>query len=172
MGLYAFGVLHATRLPIRTYTTADGLARDHILCIAQDSHGFLWFCTAEGLSRFDGYRFANYTTAQGLPTNEIEDFLETRAGLPKSPVPTAFAASTFAAFRRTPPPRTRMPRRARPPMAATIAVGVARISAHGQATISTATVRSQSRVKYQVSAPASKVAISARAVHPNASALT
>jgi ligand-binding sensor domain-containing protein len=81
MGSYAFSVLHATRLPIRTYTTADGLARDHILCIAQDSHGFLWFCTAEGLSRFDGYRFANYTTAQGLPNNEIEDFLETRAGV-------------------------------------------------------------------------------------------
>ena len=80
-GLYAFSVLHATRLPIRTYTTADGLARDHILCIAQDSHGFLWFCTAEGLSRFDGYRFANYTTAEGLPNDEIEDFLETRAGV-------------------------------------------------------------------------------------------
>jgi len=80
-GLYALCVLHATRLPIRTYTTADGLARDHILCIAQDSHGFLWFCTAEGLSRFDGYRFTNYTTAQGLPDNEIEDFLETRAGV-------------------------------------------------------------------------------------------
>src|SRR5450759_3682187 len=80
-GLYALCVLHATRLPIRTYTTADGLARDHILCIAQDSHGFLWFCTAEGLSRFDVYRFANYTTAQGLPNNEIEDFLETRAGV-------------------------------------------------------------------------------------------
>src|ERR1019366_7823576 len=80
MGSYAFSVLHATRLPIRTYTTADGLARDHILCIAQDSHGFLWFCTAEGLSRFDGYRFTNYTTAQGLPDNEIEDFLEARGG--------------------------------------------------------------------------------------------
>lgn len=80
-GLYALSVLYATRLPIRTYTTADGLARDHILCIAQDSHGFLWFCTAEGLSRFDGYRFTNYTTAQGLPDNEIEDFLETRAGV-------------------------------------------------------------------------------------------
>src|ERR1035437_7652809 len=80
-GLYALCVLHSTGLPIRTYTTADGLARDHILCIAQDSHGFLWFCTAEGLSRFDGYRFTNYTTAQGLPDNEIEDFLETRAGV-------------------------------------------------------------------------------------------
>jgi ligand-binding sensor domain-containing protein/two-component sensor histidine kinase len=78
--LAAAPLLHAKRLPIRTYTTADGLARDHILCIVQDSHGFLWFCTAEGLSRFDGYTFTNYHTEQGLPGNAVTDFLETRAG--------------------------------------------------------------------------------------------
>ncbi len=71
---------HAKRLPIKTYTTADGLARDHVLCIVQDSHGFLWFCTAEGLSRFDGYQFSNYHTEQGLPGNVVTDFLETRRG--------------------------------------------------------------------------------------------
>jgi ligand-binding sensor domain-containing protein/signal transduction histidine kinase len=73
-------LLQAKRLPIKTYTTADGLARDHILCIVQDSHGFLWFCTAEGLSRFDGYQFTNYHTEQGLPGNLVTDFLETREG--------------------------------------------------------------------------------------------
>ena len=49
--------LHAERLPVKTYTTADGLSRDQINRILQDSHGFLWFCTAEGLSRFDGFEF-------------------------------------------------------------------------------------------------------------------
>src|SRR5262249_2600237 len=44
----------AEQLPIKIYTTADRLV--------QDSHGYLWFCTAEGLSRFDGYKFTNYTT--------------------------------------------------------------------------------------------------------------
>ena len=67
--------LPAKRLPIRAYTTADGLARDSILCIVQDSHGFLWFCTAEGLSRFGGYQFTNYHTEQGLPSNGVTDFL-------------------------------------------------------------------------------------------------
>lgn len=71
-------LLNATRLPIRTYTTADGLARDHVLCILQDSRGFIWFCTAEGLSRFDGYQFTTYRTEQGLASNVINDFLETR----------------------------------------------------------------------------------------------
>jgi ligand-binding sensor domain-containing protein len=65
--LLAPAALHATRLPIKTYTIADGLARDHILSIVPDSHGFLWFCTAEGLLRFDGYQFSNYHTEQGLP---------------------------------------------------------------------------------------------------------
>ena len=78
--LLAASLIHAKRLPIRTYTTADGLARDHIRCIVQDSHGFLWFCTAEGLSRFDGYQFTNYHTGQGLPGNVVTDFLETREG--------------------------------------------------------------------------------------------
>ena len=52
---------------------------------------------------------------------------------------------TLAASCSTEPPRTKMPRRASPPMAATMAVGVARMSAQGHATIRTATVRSQSR---------------------------
>src|ERR1022692_1912336 len=78
--LLVASLLQAKRLPIKTYTTADGLARDHILCIVQDSHGFLWFCTAEGLSRFDGYQFTNYHTEQGLPGNLVTDFIEARAG--------------------------------------------------------------------------------------------
>jgi ligand-binding sensor domain-containing protein/two-component sensor histidine kinase len=79
--LLAPSLLQARRLPIKTYTTADGLARDVVLCIVQDSHGFMWFCTAEGLSRFDGYQFTNYRTEQGLPSNGVTGFLETRKGV-------------------------------------------------------------------------------------------
>ncbi|MGA2591005.1 MAG: hypothetical protein ABSH32_13885 [Bryobacteraceae bacterium] len=51
---------------MRIYTTADGLAGNTIDRIVTDSHGFLWFCTREGLSRFDGYQFYNFGVAQGL----------------------------------------------------------------------------------------------------------
>lgn len=68
------------QLPIRTYTSADGLAADRVNCIHADSRGFLWFCTREGLSRFDGYRFVNYTVEDGLPHNLITALLETRSG--------------------------------------------------------------------------------------------
>src|SRR5262245_28793844 len=70
----------AERLPIKTYTTVDGLAHNKINKIVRDSRGFLWFCTGDGLSRFDGYTFTNYGTDQGLPHREVNDFLETRSG--------------------------------------------------------------------------------------------
>src|SRR5262249_21857877 len=72
--------IHGERLPIRTYTTDDGLAHNIINKIVRDSRGFLWFCTADGLSRFDGYTFTNYGTEQGLPQPIVNDLLETRGG--------------------------------------------------------------------------------------------
>lgn len=70
----------AEQLPIKTYTTADGLAQNFVNQIVRDSRGYLWFCTAEGLSRFDGYRFTNYTTDRGLPHRSVRDLIETRSG--------------------------------------------------------------------------------------------
>jgi hypothetical protein len=73
-------IMPGEQLPIRTYTTPEGLAHNHINRIRQDSRGYLWFCTDGGLSRFDGYRFANYTTEDGLPHPWVNDLLETRDG--------------------------------------------------------------------------------------------
>src|SRR5215216_6401443 len=70
----------AEQLPIKTYTTADGLVNDEVRRVFQDSHGFLWFCTGEGLSRFDGYKFTNYGIAAGLPHHIITDIVETQDG--------------------------------------------------------------------------------------------
>jgi ligand-binding sensor domain-containing protein len=79
--LVAFPLLvKGERLPIRSYTTADGLSSDHVDCIVSDSRGFLWFCTPEGLSRFDGYRFVNFGIDEGLPHRAVYSVLETQAG--------------------------------------------------------------------------------------------
>jgi ligand-binding sensor domain-containing protein/signal transduction histidine kinase len=77
--LFCF-LLKSELLPIRTYTTADGLAADSIYGIVADSRGFLWFCTSEGLSRFDGYRFITYGAEQGLPDRTITALIETGSG--------------------------------------------------------------------------------------------
>lgn len=76
----AAAVIHGERLPVKTYTVADGLLRDSVTKIRQDSRGFLWFCSLEGLSRFDGIGFTNFTTDDGLPHRTVNDFLETKSG--------------------------------------------------------------------------------------------
>jgi signal transduction histidine kinase/ligand-binding sensor domain-containing protein len=68
--------IQSQTLPFKNYTTAEGLAHDRVNRIVRDSHGFLWFCTGEGLARFDGYEFKNYTQAHGLPHRNISDLLE------------------------------------------------------------------------------------------------
>jgi hypothetical protein len=59
--------LQAERIAIRSCTTADGLAADQIDRIVPDSHGFIWFCTPEGLTRFDGYRMVTFGARDGFP---------------------------------------------------------------------------------------------------------
>lgn len=44
----------------RTFTIQDGLPTTAIQDINQDTAGFLWFSTQNGLSRFDGEHFRNY----------------------------------------------------------------------------------------------------------------
>ena len=70
----------AELLPIRTYTTADGLAADSVFGIFADSRSFLWFSTTEGISRFDGYRFITYGVEDGLPHGAVNTMIETRSG--------------------------------------------------------------------------------------------
>lgn len=67
-------------LPVKTYTAADGLPRDAVYKMQQDARGFLWFCTSEGLVRFDGYAFKLYSKEDGLPDPLVQDFLITRSG--------------------------------------------------------------------------------------------
>jgi PAS domain S-box-containing protein len=68
----------AEQLPVKPYTITEGLAHDDINKIVRDSRGFLWFCTADGLSRFDGYRFTNYGVKDGLIQQHVTHLLESR----------------------------------------------------------------------------------------------
>jgi signal transduction histidine kinase/ligand-binding sensor domain-containing protein len=65
---------------VRVFDGESGLPHNRINRIYLDSKGFLWICTDDGLSRFDGHRFVNYTTADGLPHKHVNALLETRAG--------------------------------------------------------------------------------------------
>lgn len=41
-------------------TNEDGLSQNYVQCIYQDSAGFLWFGTLNGLNRYDGYEFITF----------------------------------------------------------------------------------------------------------------
>lgn len=53
---------------------------DAVYKILQDSRGFLWLATFDGVARFDGYSFVNFSTPQGLPSRRINDLIEARDG--------------------------------------------------------------------------------------------
>jgi len=65
---------YAQSLPIRNYSTDDGLVQSQVSQISQDNNGYIWFLTLGGASKFDGYTFFNYNLATGLATNTMSQF--------------------------------------------------------------------------------------------------
>src|SRR5258708_40375543 len=72
--------LRAQQPSFRIFSTQDGLVRNWVTKIHRDSQGYLWFCTVEGISLFDGYRFTNFSTRDGLPSRMVVDMIETGHG--------------------------------------------------------------------------------------------
>ena len=64
--------------------TADGLSSSTCLTIFQDSEGFLWFGTIDGLNKYDGYDFEIYKTVLGdtlsISSNRINAIEEDAEG--------------------------------------------------------------------------------------------
>src|SRR6187401_1568384 len=71
-------LLQATgqQLTFEKYTMNNGLVANAVRCIYQDRKGFIWIGTYEGVSRYDGYKFANYTNTNGLSHNFINSIIE------------------------------------------------------------------------------------------------
>ncbi len=66
------------------YNIDDGLADSAVHTVLQDNMGFMWFGTLNGLSRFDGYQFTNFTAQvdpDSLSHNIIHTLVEDRQGI-------------------------------------------------------------------------------------------
>jgi ligand-binding sensor domain-containing protein/signal transduction histidine kinase len=63
----------------------QGLPQSTIHAILQDSRGFMWFGTQNGLSRFDGYKFTEFKynpkSSSSLPVNKVLVIYEDHTGV-------------------------------------------------------------------------------------------
>jgi ligand-binding sensor domain-containing protein/signal transduction histidine kinase len=75
------GLLTAETLPLHHYSLREGLPDPFIKSIYQDSSGYLWFGTYNGISRFDGKEFKNFFVKDGLLDPLIIDIMESRSGI-------------------------------------------------------------------------------------------
>ncbi len=66
------------------FTTEQGLSENFIYSIIQDSKGYLWIGTHDGLNRYDGYRFKKFrhnpADSNSLPNNTISSICEDGQG--------------------------------------------------------------------------------------------
>jgi ligand-binding sensor domain-containing protein len=65
------------KINLQKFSVKDGLVQSTVKQIEQDDYGNLWLATNYGLSKFNGKNFENFTTTNGLPSNEISSLLFT-----------------------------------------------------------------------------------------------
>lgn len=69
--------LSSQDFPFQKYTTADGLPENRVESIFEDSYGFLWFLSRNGITRFDGTVMQSYSIIDGaqliVPGDITED---------------------------------------------------------------------------------------------------
>ena len=73
--------LQAGNLPLKLYTSADGLGSSFVNSISRDSRGFMWFATRDGLSRFDGREFTTYKIGKNGEAPGVENIYESENGV-------------------------------------------------------------------------------------------
>ncbi len=60
IGFLSTQILFSQQYQFENISTTDGLSQNSVVAIAEDSLGFIWFATQDGLNRFDGTYFMNY----------------------------------------------------------------------------------------------------------------
>lgn len=69
---------HPPNLQFKVYSFGDGLSHRNVVKIQQDTLGYIWIATVNGLNRFDGYEFIHYHSKSEnyhIPQDFISDMI-------------------------------------------------------------------------------------------------
>ena len=73
-----------TTMNFELFSSKDGLSQGFVRCIYQDKKGYMWFCTKDGLNKYDGYRVTVYRSGgenkYSLPENYVTAVTEGEHG--------------------------------------------------------------------------------------------
>ncbi|MGD9897528.1 MAG: two-component regulator propeller domain-containing protein [Calditrichaceae bacterium] len=64
-------ITYSQTIPLRVYSIEEGLIQTQVQTITQDPDGYLWIGTKDGVSKFDGLHFYNYSKNSGLAENFV-----------------------------------------------------------------------------------------------------
>ena len=72
--------LNAQKYFFDNYSVKQGLRRQKVYTILQDSKDYFWFGTSNGVSRFDGKKFENFSLRDGLARGGVKCIIEDTLG--------------------------------------------------------------------------------------------
>jgi signal transduction histidine kinase/CheY-like chemotaxis protein/ligand-binding sensor domain-containing protein len=79
-----FAFAQNQQLHFTHFGTAEGLSELNPNCLLQDSRGFIWIGTADGLNRYDGYKFKIFRNEAkdntSIGNNYVQDIIEDKEG--------------------------------------------------------------------------------------------
>ncbi len=78
--LLCYTATQGQTLTYQLLSAETGLPDDQVYYIMQDTKGFIWFATRNGVCRWDSRHFEYFTIENGLPNNEVTFIYEDAAG--------------------------------------------------------------------------------------------
>lgn len=79
---FVFPVWGQSELRFRNFTINDGLSQSSAMCMVQDQVNSLWIGTQDGLNRYDGHAFENYSSSntKGLSSDYVRAAAKAKDG--------------------------------------------------------------------------------------------
>lgn len=65
----------AQEFNFRHLSVNEGLSQSAVFCVTQDSAGYIWVGTADGLNRYNGYEFIHFRNRPGDPNSISDNFI-------------------------------------------------------------------------------------------------